>query len=253
MEVYRTDPGSLASLPFGDHDVHIWRASLRQPADVIQTLQDTLSSDELERAARFHFSKDRDAFIVARGILRGLLAKYAGAEARELRFGYESAGKPYLVERFANKVSFNVSHSYNMALYAISRHSAVGVDIEYIRPITDLEQVAANTFSPNENDQLRSLPGDLTLEGFFNCWTRKEAFVKALGSGFSYPLQNFDVSLKPGQPARLLSLGGGEIETARWSMSALQPCAGYAAAVVVEGINFSISHYEWAFTSTSIL
>ena len=245
METYHSEASALRSLALDDKDVHIWRVSLRQSPALLQQLRQTLSADEAARAARFHFPHDREAFIVARGILRYLLTGYLNAEPQQLTFGYEQAGKPFLSGGFANQIFFNLSHSHNMAFYAISYQPKVGIDVEYIRPITDIEQIAARNFSPNENAQLRSLPQHMLVESFFNCWTRKEAYVKAIGNGISHPLQDFDVSLMPGEPARLLSISGSESEAARWTMSDLEPSAGYAAAVVVEGSGYSILHHEW--------
>src|SRR5215208_181776 len=245
MEIYHSEASSLRSLSLDDKEVHIWQVSLRQPPELLQQLRQILSGDEAARAARFHFPHDREAFIVARGILRYLLTWYLHAEPQQLTFGYEQAGKPFLSGDFANQVFFNLSHSHNMAFYAISDQPKIGIDLEYIRPIIDMEQIAVNNFSVNENAQLRSLPHSMALDGFFNCWTRKEAYVKAIGNGISHPLQDFDVSLMPGEPARLLSISGSEAEAARWTMSDLKPPAGYAAAVVVEGSDYSILQHEW--------
>jgi 4'-phosphopantetheinyl transferase len=245
MEIHPRKSGSLPTWRIDGKGVHVWQASLRQTQAVVQQLHHTLSSDEVERAKRFHFADDRDAFIVARGILRWLLASYLHAEPERLTFCYEPAGKPYLSDSFADQLYFNVSHSHDMALFAISHQPKIGIDIEYIRPILDMEHVAANTFSRNENAELRSVPHHLALEGFFNCWTRKEAFVKAIGSGFSFPLQDFDVSLTPGRSAKLLFVAGSESEAARWSMHDLKFSPDYAAAVALEGSGDSIMQYEW--------
>jgi 4'-phosphopantetheinyl transferase len=245
MEIHPSDEGSLRSLKIDSRGVHVWRASLRQHPAVVQQLHQTLSQDEAERAARFHFEDDRDAFIVARGILRWLLAGYVTAEPHQLTFWYEPAGKPHLSNSFAGQIYFNVSHSRDMALFAISHQPKIGIDIEYIRPVTDMAQIARSTFSPNENAQLQSIPHHLTSKVFFDCWTRKEAFVKALGSGFSFPLQDFDVSITPGQAASLLRVAGSESEAARWSMYDLEVSPEYAAAIVIEGNGHSIVQQEW--------
>ncbi len=245
MEISHSEAGSLRSLTLGDKDVHIWRASLRQSPAIVQQLRQTLSKDEAVRAARFHFPHDREAFIIARSILKSLLAGYLSVELHQLTFGYQQAGKPFLSGDLANQIFFNVSHSHEMALYALSHQPNTGIDIEYIRPIIDMEQIAMNNFSVNENAQLQLLPPHMVMEGFFNCWTRKEAYVKAIGSGISHPLQDFDVSLMPGEPVRLLSISGSQSEAARWTLSDLKPSAGYAAAVVVEGSGYSILQHEW--------
>ena len=245
MEIDNGETGSLRGLTINDRDVHIWRASLKQSSSIVRELRQVLSRDEVTRAARFHFAHDREAFIVARGILRWLLAGYVHAEPHQLTFWYESLGKPHLSDKFADQVHFNVSHSRDLVLFAIGHQPKIGIDIEHIHPIPDMEQIAARNFSPRENAQLQSLPPHMTLEGFFTCWTRKEAYVKAIGTGVSYPLQDFDVSLIPDQPAKLLSMAGSEAEAACWSMFDLKPSSEYAAAVVIEGTGYSIVYREW--------
>jgi 4'-phosphopantetheinyl transferase len=229
------------------HDeVHVWRASLRQPSSVVAGLGVVLSREEIERVERFHFERDRRSFTVGRGILRYLLSGYTSAEPQQLHFEYTSTGKPFLSGRNGQSdLNFNLSHSGEFVLYAFSLGRQIGIDIEYIRPLEGLEQVAESNFSAGEYKELRTMSGEVRLQAFFNCWTRKEAFIKALGDGLSFPLQEFDVSLLPGEPARLLRLHGSPLEAARWSMVDLQPAQGYVAALVVEGNSYSISHRDW--------
>jgi 4'-phosphopantetheinyl transferase len=228
-------------------DVHIWHASIRQPEETVQWLADMLSADEKRRAERFHFERHRRSFIVARGVLRILLAHYSHCEAGQLRFEYTPTGKPFLASHSDGQgLCFNLSHSHELILYAISKNRRVGIDLEHIRPISEMEQIAASNFSDEENKQLNAMTQDRKLEAFFNCWTRKEAYIKAIGDGISFPLQQFDVSLKPGEPARLLRIFGSEQEATRWSMVELRPADGYTAALVIEGNGCSISSREWA-------
>jgi len=235
----------LQGLTLSDEDVHVWCVSLQQPSHIIEQLTCVLSANEKERAARFHFEHLQKSFIVARGVLRVLLANYLGLQPAQLEFTYLPTGKPQVSKNLNKRIFFNLSHSNEYALYAFSRNRKVGVDIEYIRPIEDLEKIAENNFSAKENFELKMLPPEKILESFFNCWTRKEAYIKALGAGISFPLQEFDVSLKPGKPAKLLSVYGNAREAARWSMSELHPAAGYAAALVVEGSACDILCCEW--------
>jgi len=184
-----------------------------------------LSPDEDLRKKRFRFPKDQQHFAAGRGILRETLARYLGADPSEIEFTYNRFGKPALRD---SDLHFNVSHSAGLAVYAISRSREVGVDIERIDPKFAEDQIAERFFSPSEVAALRSLRADLQTEAFFRCWTRKEAYVKARGSGLSLPLDTFDVTLRPGQPAAFLRGVEG------WSIEDLETAPGYVAALVAE-------------------
>ncbi len=230
----------------GRDDVHVWRAALDVPAARLGGLIETLADDERAKAARFHFQQDRAHYIAARGILRRLLGGYVGAAPSRLRFGYSPYGKPALAEGCGDgALRFNVSHAGGLALYAVTRHRAVGVDLEYMRPGVADEQVAERHFSPREVSTLRTLPPAMQTKAFYDCWTRKEAFIKARGEGLSLPLDQFDVSLAPTEPAALLGTQWDPEEAARWSMRALHPGPGYAAALAVEGRHFSLTCWQW--------
>jgi 4'-phosphopantetheinyl transferase len=228
-------------------ELHVWRAALQQSPSVVEALGVVLSQEEIERAERFHFERDRQSFIVSRGILRYLLSSYTSVEPARLHLEYTSTGKPFLSARNGQPdLNFNLSHSGGFVLYAFSHGWQVGIDIEHIRPIEELEQVAESNFSTKEYKELRTVGGEARLKAFFNCWTRKEAFIKALGDGLSFPLQEFDVSFLPDEPARLLSIYARPLEAARWSMVDLQPARGYVAALVVDGQQYSISYRDWS-------
>jgi len=189
----------------GDDEVHVWRIALdRGDGD---SLRARLSSDELARAARFHFERDRTRFLVARAALREILAHYLGASPAEIAFVYGDHGKPALAPPHGD-LRFNLSHSHGLALCAVTRGREVGVDVERIRELDDLEDLARSVFSARELAALHRLPEPGLLAGFFTGWTRKEAFIKALGEGLSHPLKRFDVSLEPGRPARLERIDG---------------------------------------------
>jgi 4'-phosphopantetheinyl transferase len=212
----------------------------------VQQLAQTLSEEEHRKAKCFHFEQDRKRFIVGRGVLRTILGLYLGVEPSLLRFCYNSHGKPYLADRFGGgALQFNLSHSHELALYAFTRGREIGVDLEYIRYIPDAEQIAASFFSARENTVLHTLPTSQKQETFFNCWTRKEAYIKAIGNGLAQPLDKFDVSLAPGEPARLLSVDGAPEEASRWSLKALTPAPGYVAALAVEGHNWSLTYWQF--------
>jgi 4'-phosphopantetheinyl transferase len=223
-------------LSIAQDEVHVWRTSLDVVPSSLDALTLILAPDELQRANRFHFYKGRLDFIAARGALRTILARYLRADARELRFEYGSHGKPKLAGDFGETtLRFNLAHAHRLALYAISRGREVGIDLEWVRPEFAGEQIAESSFSRGEVLALRSLPVEKQTEAFFNCWTRKEAYIKARGEGLSIPLDKFQVSLAPGQPARLLTVDGDPDETARWTLSELIPGPGYVAALAVHG------------------
>lgn len=206
------------------------------------------------RAELFHFEQDRKRFIVGRGVLRTILALYLGTEPSRLQFCYGPHGKPYLADRLGDAtLRFNLAHSHELALYAFTRGREIGVDLEYIRYMPGVEQIAARFFSTRENAVLHALPTSQKQEAFFNCWTLKEAYIKAIGNGLAQPLDKFDVSLAPGEPARLLSVEGAPEEASRWSLKALTPAPGYVAALAVEGHDWRLTYWQFPeSTSASI-
>lgn len=227
-------------------EVHVWLASLDLPGSKVVTFKRTLADEEIKRAERFHFDKDRDRFIVARGLLRKILGCYARKEPGGLQFRYSAYGKPELTdEADGQNVCFNVSHSHGLALYAVTHNRGIGVDIELIRPDFADEKIAERFFSTGEVATLRSLPKEVQPRAFFNCWTRKEAYLKALGDGLSRPLGDFEVSLVPGEPAKLLRVGWDPAEIQRWSLRELEPAFGYVGAIAVEGQDCRIVYRQW--------
>ena len=227
-------------------EVHIWCVALEQRLSRVQSLAYTLSIEEKQRADRFHFERDRRRYIVSQGYLRTILGRYVGIAPEQVAFRYGVRGKPAL-KNLANmppasgNVRFNASHSHELALYAIGRDREVGIDVEYIRPIPDAEQIVERYFARQECAEFQSLPEAQRVEAFFSCWTRKEAFLKARGEGLYRPLHQFAVSLTPQEPARLLSFEEDSQELARWSLQALVPAAGYVATVAVEGHAWRLS------------
>ncbi|NWG15751.1 MAG: 4'-phosphopantetheinyl transferase superfamily protein [Chloroflexi bacterium] len=221
----------------------VWATRLDFDPQRVKHLAGLLSPDEQARAARFRFAVHRRRFIVARGVLRTLLGRYTNAAPESVRLKYSPAGKPSPDPDHG--LRFNLSHSHELALYAIAYEREVGVDLEYMRPLEDIERLAAGTFSARENAVWRQLPDAQKQEGFFNCWTRKEAYIKALGQGLSYPLDQFDVSLKPGEPARLLSVTGTPQEVTRWTFQAFNPGENYVAALVVEGQGWYMRRWQY--------
>jgi 4'-phosphopantetheinyl transferase len=209
-----------------ENEVHVWRVGLdgAAPAGV-------LSDDERQRAARFRFERDRRRFAAARASLREILGGYLGEPPERLRFGQGAHGKPVLAWPAASGVCFNVSHSDALALCAVSRGREVGVDVEALRPLPDADALAERFFSAAELAELRRLPDARRLQAFFCCWTRKEAYLKAIGCGLLQPLDAFDVSVAPEDLDCRLSVPAQPAEAARWLLLSLDAGPGYAAAV----------------------
>jgi 4'-phosphopantetheinyl transferase len=235
--------GSVATLPLPlpTDEVHIWLANLDDyPADSFKVM---LAADELARAARFHFDKDRNHFIVARALLRKLLAAYLDVGADELQFCYAEKGKPSLEESRPGSLKFNLAHSYGLAIYAFSWNREVGVDLEFIREDLADEKIAERFFSESEIQTLRELPAELRKQAFFDCWTRKEAYIKARGEGLSMPLDEFDVTLRPGEVAALLRNHKDPGEVRRWSMQTVAVPAGFVGALVASGQDWKLKTF----------
>jgi len=244
-------PHSDLALP--DDEVHVWRAALERSPDVVNRLAQTLLPDELTRAERFHFARDRRRFIVSHGVLRAVLCRYLRVDPRQVRFRYGARGKPHLAKEMGNDAfRFNLAHSHELAVYAFTRGREIGIDLEYVRPLAGAEEIADRFFSARENSEFCSLPESLKLEAFYNCWTRKEAYLKATGDGLSRALDTFDVSLLPGAPAALLRVEGDQAEAARWSLRTLAPGPGYVAALAVEGDGWRMVCWEWHVPDESI-
>ncbi len=236
------------SLILSSNDVHLWRAKLDQSDECVKQLTQILSFEEQRKSERFHFDKDRKSFIVTRGVLRTILSRYLGIEPNRLQFGYRSNSKPCLTEKSdGEEICFNLSRSHGLSLYAFTRSRQIGVDIEYIFPITEADQIFARFFSSHEYAKWQQLPKDQKQEAFFHCWTRKEAYIKARGEGLSLPLDQFNVSFAPGEPAALLASSGTSDESSRWLLRAFQPGPGYVAALVVEGHDWRLKCLEWSF------
>ena len=217
-------------------EIWVWIASLDLEAEPAERLSRLLSDDEQERARRFHMRRDATRFKVGRAALRTILGECLGVEPQVVDFRYGPRGKPELAARFDRAgLRFNASHSEGLGLYAVTTWRRIGVDIERVRPMPDLESIAERWFSPHEQEELRRLAPGERNEGFFNCWTRKEAYIKAIGEGLSHPLDRFTVSLAPGGPVRLERVEGDPAEAGRWTLAAPTPEPGYAAAVAVEG------------------
>jgi 4'-phosphopantetheinyl transferase len=231
----------------GPRDVHVWRIALVQPERVIEHYRELLAADEIERADRFYFAKDRTRFTVARGAMRHLLGTYLSLGPREISFTYGPQGKPDLAAPQSNSgLRFNLSHSGEIALLAVARNMELGVDVEQIRADFASGEIATRFFSPEECAKLAALNANQSVDAFFNCWTRKEAYIKARGEGLFIPLDSFEVAFAPGEEPALLQVKSGDDFFSRWRFHALHPGAGYKAALAVEGSDHVLRLWEWS-------
>jgi len=230
--------------------VHVWLAALPDFRSRVPEIAASLSSDELQRATRFRFASHRERFQLTRGLLRILLGKYLDRDARELEFTYGPHGKPALQTPGGDPLfHFNASHSGDFAAFAVTRVASVGVDIEELRPNTECEQIARKHFIDAELDELLALPPDERVRGFFNCWTRKEAFLKARGDGVFGGLSTFQVSLSA-RYARLVAVNGDASQAAQWTMHELPEFSIYVGAVAIRAPNLRLAF--WKMQSDSI-
>lgn len=223
-----TEPPRSPSLEGGT--VHVWRIRLDQENHGLERFRETLEPHELERAGRFHFEKHRRHFIVARGFLRTVIAGYLQAKPEALRFSYGEFGKPALESE--HSLRFNLSHSNEVALLAVALDVELGVDVEHIRADFASEDIARRFFSRPEVDAFNALRQEERVAAFFRCWTRKEAYIKAIGKGLSQALDEFDVTLAPGIAPALLR--AKDDDATRWWLRDVEVGEGYAGALAVE-------------------
>lgn len=213
--------------------LHLWTARLVATIGQIRDFYVTLAPDEQRRADAFHFDSDRNSFIVGRGLLRVLLGWYVNRSPEDVRLKYGSKGKPALDCGKLN-IHFNVTHSAGRVLYAVSEDCELGTDLELVREIAEAESIAKQFFTRSECAALFSVSCDKRAQAFFNCWTRKEAFLKATGDGLSMPLSSFEVSVVPGERAAFLSMEGESIS--KWNLVHIEPEGGYIGAVAMRSI-----------------
>jgi 4'-phosphopantetheinyl transferase len=215
---------------FAESGIHIWTVPTgTAPGAGAVTFEAVLAPDEKERAARFRFNHLRDSFITARGTLRYLLGYYLGVHPASIQFCYGPKGKPALSGGAC--IEFNLAHSGDMAVFAFTADCQIGVDLEQIRAITDMEDLANRYFCPEEAADLISLSPPDREHAFFCCWTRKEAYIKAIGEGLSTPLDQFRVTLLPHEPARVVHIGEDRGAAQAWTIEDLFLAPGYASAL----------------------
>ncbi|HEU5381515.1 MAG TPA: 4'-phosphopantetheinyl transferase superfamily protein [Ktedonobacteraceae bacterium] len=224
-----------------DQEVHVWKISLQQSPDDINLLKHLLTPEEIAHAERWSFEEDQNRFIVSRGTLRRLLGFYLDIDPSQVRLAITPYGKPILDSSQHNQmVHFSDSHAKELIIYAFTRKRLIGVDIEFMHKDFDYEAIAQHHFSQYESATLHGLPDEAKPQGFFNGWTRKEAYTKATGRGVSLIWSTFDVSLRPGEPATLFGNRENSQELMRWSLRELAPDSGYVGALAVEGEGWNL-------------
>jgi 4'-phosphopantetheinyl transferase len=221
--------------------IHVYRLPLQAPIRPLDELAGSLAADEQARAGRFHFERDRQRYIVTRASLRLLLGRYLARDPAGIRLVYGTQGKPELAGDQGldsdAALAFNLAHSHELAVCAFARHGRIGIDVEYLRWVKDMAKIAQRFFAWPEYEAWLALPDSDRRAGFFRIWSRKEAFIKALGEGLTHPLDQFVVSVDPAEPARFVTVGGSPAEAGRWLLHDLQPGAGYAGALAADGLD----------------
>ena len=237
------------SLTLGPYDVDVWMATVDTHPTLLRRLQDTLSPDERDRASRFRLETHRARYIFARGVLRQTLAEYVAVEPQHLRFQSNQFGKPSLLASSDAKiVSFNVSHSEGLLLVAITLDRLVGVDVEWIRPIVEVDAIVRDCFGTGERALMAAASSSDKERVFHVCWTRKEAYIKALGKGLSIPLNSFDISAGDDPACAAVSNSA----MAEWEVIDLPLPAGYVGALVVQKGIRRLRRVTWAGNSTRL-
>jgi 4'-phosphopantetheinyl transferase len=231
----------------GQREIHVWAVALSQPPAQVARFTATLAPEELARAGRFHFDRDRTRFIVGRGWLRTLLGRYLCFAPAQLNFDYGDRGKPRLAgPPGADSLHFNLAHSDDLALLAVAQVGSVGVDVEKIRPLSDAEGIADRFFSPSESAGLKALPISQQPAAFFNLWTRKEAWLKATGKGIADSLDQVEVSFLADEPARFLRLFGNSKTAKQWTLLELFPAGGFTGALALHALDAQIRCWRWS-------
>lgn len=239
--------GPCAEAPrLGADEIHLWRVSLGQPAEVYRACFGMLTPDESERAGRFCFDRHRQQFVIARGALRSVLSQYLDRPPSQLRFVYSAFGKPEVEgEEGRGRLRFNLSHAEGVALIALTRGEDVGVDVEVVREEFPGMEIAEGFFSAREVETLRSLPEEARTAAFFLYWTRKEAYIKALGEGLSHPLRQFSVSLGDGESSVLAEPEGVAPQASKWVVKGLSVGERHAAAVAFRAPVTNFRFWQW--------
>ena len=233
---HKTWPIAACSDHLADTAIHVWMVSLEATDETVERLFPILSNDEQARANRFIYEGGRRRYTMGRSALRQIVAPLLDQPPEALRFEYSGLGKPELAADHASDIRFNVTHSHELALIAVTRRRAIGVDVEYRRRVEKYRELAERFFAPRECEALERIDDDeARLWAFFAGWTRKEALLKATGKGLSMPLHKVQVTMAADEPARFLNLAADIEPAGPWQLEELSPQAEYRAAICYEG------------------
>jgi len=226
--------------------VDVWFVPLQSPQQNYEQLLQALSGDERKRAARFYFDVHRKRFVIGRAMLRTILSRYLGIAPAEIRFDYGAHGKPILAGAdLARSLSFNASGSNDLAVYGVTRDREIGIDVEWMEPDRSCDRIVERFYAEGEKQAYREVGAAERRTAFFQSWTRKEAYIKAIGDGLSRPLNSFELSLAPGTPPCVIRDDRDPDAASRWTMRDLQPGQPYAGALVISGSNWELQERHW--------
>ena len=239
---------SLPSQPLRGSDIHIWHAALSGSTDELAEFHSQLAADEKARADRFFFERDRNRYIVGRGTLRTLLASYLDTEASQISFKYGPQRKPELATPSGERaLQFNLAHSNDWAAYAFGWDRPLGIDLEHIRPVADVDDLVQRFFTARESALIRSLSGDEKWKTFFQIWTCKEALLKAHGSGLTTALDQFEIALDAKANPTVIPVGEDSEGLAVWQLVILDLVPGYTSALALQANSRTLTVRSFAF------
>lgn len=240
------EPTSDLKPVLGLGEVHVWIGRTQISEPLLQALERTLGDDERIRAGKFRFQTDRCRYIAAHGILRNIVGRYLEVGPSDVSFTENAFGKPFLrPDGGGENLFFNISHSGDLVVVALARKRQIGVDVELVRALPDFDSIAEGHFAPPERALLTAAEPERRQQTFFACWTRKEAYIKAVGQGLSMQLDAFDTCMPHGCPGRRLEGSGEPAGVESWWLADLTVPTGYQGAVVVEGELERLSYCNW--------
>jgi 4'-phosphopantetheinyl transferase len=239
------DGTALTNGQMNDGEIHGWVGRLRASTECVSRFYAALSSPEKAKAEGFRFERHRLFYIISHGLLRSILASYLGVSPKDIAFEYGMHGKPSLGTLQA-QLHFNMAHSGDYMLCGLCQNCEIGVDLEQIRELPDSELIANRFFTKSECRELLTVRPEFRSKAFFTCWTRKEAFIKATGDGLSLPLNTFEVSIRPGQPATLRILERTKYSLLPWSLVHLEPDEGCVGAMALPRTTYDLKVWKFA-------
>ncbi|MCJ7632759.1 4'-phosphopantetheinyl transferase superfamily protein [Candidatus Bathyarchaeota archaeon] len=230
-----------------EDDIHIWRFEFMQLERYVARLAKIISEEELSRAADFYSIEYRKRFIVRRGVVRTILSFYLNTEPSQLEFSHNHYGKPHLTENvpFEQTLQFSLTHSLDLSLCAVTMGRNVGVDLEYVQNTPDIEEVASRFFSKRENAMIRALPKDRRARAFYEIWTQKEAYVKAIGTGLAAVFDEPDAELSQTQDKPLALKNYEKTDESLWSIISITPAPNYTATAIAEGDDLCLHIFQF--------